>query len=94
MGMEHPTADTAERVYVERGRITDKRKHDQFQYKVESMTRKGVTSRWMEAVGAYVNEYTEDVEDKYEYNPGDEVYCFMFPDGRGMILGKMTRDTE
>lgn len=82
-------------VAAERGKISEKRKRDNWQYKVESLTRKGVKSRWMEACGAYCNEWTENEENngKYEYQTGDEVYYFMFPDGRGMILGKMTRDT-
>lgn len=63
------------------------------QYKVKSLTDKDVTSRWMETVGAYLNEYTEDDgnDGKYTYAVGDEVYFLMFPDGRGMILGKMLR---
>ena len=82
-------------VSIERGEITEKRKVDQWQYKVESMTRKGVGTRWMEAVSAYCNEYTEAEQEsgKKEYQVGDEVYYFMFADGRGMILGKMLRDT-
>ena len=45
----------------------------------------------MQCVNLYVNEYKGDppVEDKFQYKPKDRVYFFMFPDGRGMILGKM-----
>ncbi len=91
----------------DRGKITDKRKREHWQYKVESYTRKGVRSRWMESVGAYLYEwgecgkcdtslctyYPDGKKDKFEYEIGDEVYFFMFADGRGMILGKMCRDT-
>lgn len=82
-------------VFIERGKISEKRQRANWQYKVESATRRGVVSRWMEAVSAYCNEYTETEENngKYEYNVGDEVYYFMFGDGRGMIIGVMTRDT-
>lgn len=83
-------------ISVERGKITAKRLRACLQYKVESETRKGVDSRWMEAVSAYCNEYTDAKhnEGKFEYSVGEEVYYFMFADGRGMILGPMTRDTE
>ncbi|MBR3740539.1 MAG: hypothetical protein IKN04_08770 [Clostridia bacterium] len=58
---------------------------------VKSLTRKDVESRPMQCVNLYVNEYKGDppVEDKFQYKPKDRVYFFMFPDGRGMILGKM-----
>lgn len=77
----------------DRGIITEVQEGDNLQYKVKSLTDKDVTSRWMEAVGAYLNEYTEDEgnDGKYAYAVDDEVYFFMFPDGRGMILGKMLR---
>ncbi|MBQ6960873.1 MAG: hypothetical protein IJP78_07860 [Clostridia bacterium] len=83
-------------VGIERGKICDKKAGPC--YKVESYTRDGVKSRWMESVNKYVNEYQCDSiydiahEKKYEYEIGDEVYFFMFDDGRGMILGKMQRD--
>lgn len=83
-------------VFIERGKIVEKRKAGNWQYKVESATRKGVKSVWMEAVGAYCNEYTdaEHEEGKYEYSVGNEVYYFQFTDGRGMILGVMLRETD
>ena len=83
-------------ISIERGKIAEKRKKDNFQYKVESATRKGVKSRWMEATTAYCNEYTdgEHGNGKYEFNVGDEVYYFMFADGRGMILGVILRDVD
>ena len=58
---------------------------------VKSLARMDVESRPMQPVNRYVNEYKGDppVEDKFEYKPKDRVYFFMFPDGRGMILGKM-----
>ena len=63
---------------------------------MESATRKGIKSRWMEATTAYCNEYTdpEHNDGKYQYSGGDEVYYFQFSDGRGMILGAMLRDTD
>ena len=82
-------------VFIERGKITEKRQQGNWQYKVESMTRKGIKTRWMESVSAYCNECEcpEHGPGKYQYNVGDEVYYFMFGDGRGMILGVMIRDT-
>lgn len=65
----------------DRGRVTGKRSRTNLQYRMESYTRKGVKTRWMESVG------------DTEYGVGDEVYFFMFPDGRGMVLGRMSRDT-
>jgi len=65
----------------DRGKVIEKRIRDRQQYKMESYNRKGVQSRWMEAVG------------NADYLVGDEVYYFMFPDGRGMVLGSMSRDT-
>lgn len=58
---------------------------------VKSLTRKDVETRPMQCANLYVNEYKGEppIEDKYQYEPGDRVYFFMFPDGRGMILGKM-----
>ena len=88
--------ETTPGVTIERGKIVEKSGRN---YKVESYTRSGVTTRWIEAMNEYVNEYRSDppyeeaaYENKYAYNQGDEVYYFMFPDGRGMILGKMKRD--
>lgn len=77
----------------DRGVITDRREETNWQYKVQSLTHGKTNSRWMEAVGAYCNEYTKADESagKYTYQINDEVYFFMFPDGRGMILGKMLR---
>lgn len=76
---------------IERGKIAEKKAGPL--YKVESYTRDGVKTRWMEAINQYVREYEGDPpqENKYEYAVGDEVYYFMFDDGRGMILGKMIR---
>lgn len=77
----------------DRGVIKETRTQGTRQYKVQSLTDKGVKSRWMEAVNTYCNEYTEDDgnDGKYTYAVNDEVYFFMFPDGRGMIMGKMLR---
>ncbi|MBR3740563.1 MAG: hypothetical protein IKN04_08895 [Clostridia bacterium] len=83
-------------VSIERGKISEKK--DGPCYKVESYTRGGIKSRWMESANKYVNEYQCEApneiarEKKYEYEIGDEVYFFMFDDGRGMILGKIQRD--
>ncbi len=79
--------------HIGRGTICDKKAGPL--YKVKSYTMKGVTTRWIEAINAGVNEYKGDpaVEIKYQYSLNDEVYYFMFADGRGMILGPMRRDT-
>lgn len=86
-------------VGFERGEIIEKKEDEVFQnqylYKIKSSTRDGLKSRWMEPINAYINEYTGDdppVKDKYEYLVGDLVNYFMFPDGRGMILGKIRKD--
>ncbi len=57
-------------------------------YVVESYTRGGVQTRPIAAASEYVSECTCDGKSKYLYSAGDEVFYFMFPDGRGMILGK------
>ena len=85
-------------VGIERGEIVEKKADTQagYIYKVRSFTRDGITSRWMEAVNAGVNEYKGEppVRSKYQYSIGDEVNYFMFDDGRGMIVGKARRDLE
>ena len=60
---------------------------------VASYQNPDVETRPMQPVNEYVREYEGDppTENKYTYAAGDEVYFFMFPDGRGMILGKMER---
>ena len=62
------------KVGFERGKVCGKKTGPL--YKVESYTRDGIVSRWIEAVQG-------------EYQIGDNVYFFMFDDGRGMILGRM-----
>ena len=87
-------------VGFERGTICEKKPDTlpgRYLYKVESITRDGLVSRWMEAVNACVNEHRDEGENdgseiKYEYFTGDLVNYFMFPDGRGMILGKIRKD--
>lgn len=61
-------------VGFERGKVSKKKTGPL--YKVESYTRDGITTRWIEAVQG-------------EYQIGDDVYFFMFDDGRGMIVGRM-----
>jgi len=61
-------------VGFERGKVCAKKSGPL--YKVESYTRDGIVSRWIEAVQG-------------EYQSGDDVYFFMFDDGRGMILGRL-----
>lgn len=81
-------------VGFERGKISQKKPGEAGAvYKVVSATRDGMESRWMESLNAYVKEYSGDppMVDKYEYAVGDLVYYFMFPDGRGMIVGKVRK---
>ena len=82
--------------FLDRGKIVEKSAGPL--YRVESYTREGVKTRWIESINQYVNEYksvlpydAEAQQDKFEYAVNDEVYFFMFPDGRGMILGKLLR---
>ena len=86
-------------VGFERGTIREKKADSlpsRYVYKVESATRGGIISRWMESVNANINEYRGEPpeENKAEYAVGDLVYFFMFPDGRGMVLGKVRKDLE
>lgn len=67
---DHYCADVAG---FDRGEV---RGVDEKRYRVESSTRDGVVTRWIEAVQG-------------EYETGDAVYFFMFDDGRGMILGRI-----
>ena len=61
----------------QRGIVDQKRDGDLYDlYKVKSYTCDGVITRWIEAVQG-------------EYEIDQEVYFFMFDDGRGMILGRM-----
>ena len=79
---------------IDRGRITEKRAGERsWEYRVESYTRGGAKTRWIETVGTYIHEKSGEhaTDDKYEYLVGDEVFFFMFGDGRGMILGGMAR---
>ena len=93
--MDHLEASSA--AFLDRGIIIEKT--DGPRYRVESYGRAGVKTRPIESVNKYVHEYRSDppydaaaYEDKFEYYVGDEVYFFLFPDGRGMILGKMIRE--
>lgn len=49
-------------------------------YRVRSLTREGVITRWIQAIPQH-----EDME----FEIGDKAYFFMFDDGRGMILGPL-----
>ena len=77
-------------VGIQQGKIVDASENT---FKVESYTQGEVRTRYIEAVNAYINEFegTPPAENKYQYAIGDEVFYFMFPDGRGMILGKIKR---
>lgn len=65
---------------IERGRIVDARDGA---FKVSSYSRGGVISRYLHVLQQGLETDSPGV--------GDEVYFFMFPDGRGMILGKIER---
>jgi len=86
---------------IERG-IIDKKENEL--YKVRSLDRDGVVSLWIgelkTAPKLEINmkhdvngeTITEQVKVNYassEYALNDEVYFFIFPDGRGAILGKI-----
>lgn len=81
---------------IECGTIAERKSDSggKYLYRVESATRDGVKTRWIESVNAYINEYKGEppVTDKISYSTGDMVYYFMFPDGRGMIIGKIRTD--
>lgn len=70
-------------VGLERGRIREVREDgDGWVYKVESYTRDGILTRWIEAVGGE------------EMAQGTDVFYFMFADGRGLILGRARKDLK
>lgn len=75
---------------IDRGKIV---RADGGGFIVASYQNPDVETRPLKPVNEYVREYEGDppYENKYTYAVGDEVYFFMFPDGRGMILGKMER---
>lgn len=85
-------------VCLERGIISAVREDAAagYVYRVKSLTRDDIESRWMEAVNACVNEYSGDPpqRDKYAYEAGDLVNYFMFGDGRGMIIGRVRKDLK
>lgn len=60
--------------YIERGKVLEKTSSG---YKVQSLTRDGITTPPIPATGN--SEYTAD----------DAVYFFLFNDGRGAILAKI-----
>ena len=64
---------------IERGTITGKMAGPL--YRVDSLTREGVCSRWIPAIPQANNQ---------EYAVGDRAYFFIFDDGRGMIVGPLT----
>ena len=88
--------ETAKLIGIERGIISQKKSDASavYVYKVKSQTRDNIESRWMEAACAYTHEWKGEppARDEYEYSVGDLVNYFMFPDGRGMILGKVRKD--
>ncbi len=97
--------DKAERtalVGIGRGIIIEKKSDAMagYVYRVESLTMGGVESRWMEAASACVREYEVTgaegpaVQRRFEYQVGDYVNCFIFGDGRGMILGRIRMDLD
>lgn len=70
-------------VGLERGRIREVREDGGgWVYKVESYTRDGILTRWIEAVGGE------------EMAQGTDVFYFMFADGRGLILGRARKDLK
>ena len=75
---------------IDRGKII---REESGGFVVSSYQNPQVFTRPMKPVNEYVREYEGDPphEHKYTYATGDEVYFFMFPDGRGLILGKMER---
>lgn len=75
---------------IDRGKII---REESGGYVVSSYQNPQAVTRPMKPVNEYVREYEGDppIERKYTYATGDEVYFIMFPDGRGLILGKMER---
>ena len=78
--MAHAQEDRSTTAAIERGRIVDARDGA---FKVSSWSRGGVISRYLHPLQP--NLETEP------FGVGDEVYFFMFPDGRGLILGRIER---
>lgn len=85
---------------IERGIIDEA---DGGRYRVKSLSRDGVKTPWIEPLqneptilapethDANGNTEQETIRMQYiphEYKKGDKVYFFVFPDGRGSILGR------
>ncbi len=68
--------DSPRFVGFERGEIVQKKGGPL--YRVKSLTRNGIVSRWIKAIPQ---------ENDSEFSIGDKAYFFMFEDGRGMVLG-------
>ena len=89
--------EKTKRVVIERGTVAEKRIPEGgywWQYRVVSVTRHGLKSKWMDAIVFWEHVILEDDEND---NPpsggfavGTEVYYFMFGDGRGAILDRVS----
>lgn len=78
--MAHAQEERTTAAAIERGRIIDARDGA---FKVSSYARGGVISRYLHTLQSGLE--TEP------FGVGDEVYFFMFPDGRGLILARIER---
>ena len=79
-------------VAIERGTVVEKQIAAGgywYQYRVESLTRKGVKSRWMESVDLWEHVQLSNGDGGDGYPIGTEVDYAMFADGRGVILNRM-----
>ena len=80
-------------VAFERGIVKEKRIAEGgywWQYRVESLTRSGIRSLWMDCVDPWEHIKPEG-DDNEGFAIGTKVNYFQFGDGRGMILGKIER---
>lgn len=86
-------------VVIERGTVTEKRIPTGgfwWQYKVTSLTRDGLKSRWMEAAVFWEHMTVDEMGGTANqgFAIGTNVYYFMFGDGRGVILDRIINTAE
>ena len=87
-------------ITIERGIVKEKKIPDNcywWVYRVESVTRDGLKSLWMESIDVW--EHVRDPDIPYGgnqtgYAVGTKVYFFLFEDGRGMILNRIEDETD
>lgn len=76
----------------DRGTVTEKRIQDGqywYEYKVESITRKGLVTRWIQSVDAIEHVNIPGTWENSGYAVGTKVMFFLYGDGHGAIIDRM-----